>query len=153
MNDALKQEVALRDKTHLLPDVAFPADDKLYGYEKALSAAGATVLGFEQFGSYQGEWWSEVQFPNGERYFVNGCYGSCSGCDAFEAEFGWNAEDEPNYLHKLRDFGREYLTNCFTQEQALAEASKNLDWDSGAQEMVDWIKGRRTPQVTEPPHD
>lgn len=51
-------------------------------------------------------------------------------------------DDRPDYLHKLRDFGREYLTNCFTQEQAVAEASRNLEWDSDAQSMVDWIKAR-----------
>lgn len=142
MSQALKQEVALRDKTHLLSDVAHPVDDKLWGYEKAMTAAGVTVAAYEQFGSYQGAWWAKVIFPNGERYFVTGSYGSCSGCDAFEAEFGWNDDKEPNYLHKLRDFGREYLTNCFTHEQAIAEASKDLKWDSDAQTMVDWIKAQ-----------
>lgn len=27
---------------------------------------------------------------------MNGSYGSCSGCDAFQAEFGWNDD----YLEK-----------------------------------------------------
>lgn len=137
-----KQEVALRDKTHLLADVAFPVPKDLYGYEKALTAAGVAVTDFEQFGSYQGDWWARVRFPNGETYFVTGSYGSCSGCDAFDAEFGWNDDEKPGYLHRLRDFGREYLTNCFTPEQAIQEASRNLEWDSGAQQMVDWIKER-----------
>lgn len=142
MNEELKREIALRDKTHLLSDVAFPIDDKLYGYEAALTAAGVTVLCYEQFGSYQGEWWAQVQFPNGETYFVHDYFGSCTYCDAFEAEFDYDADKQPDYLHRLRDFGRNYLTNCFTKEQAIAEASKDLQWDQGAQAMVNWIQER-----------
>ena len=134
-----KQEIALRDKTHLLPDVAIPVPEDSWAYEKALRAAGVEVIAFEQFGSYQGEWWAQVRFPNGEVYFVPGSFGSCSGCDAFEAEFGYKDETKPDYLHRLRDFGRNYLTDCHTKEQAIAEASKNLEWDSGAQAMIDWI--------------
>lgn len=137
-----KQEVALRDKRHLLADIAFPVPDNLYGYEKALTAAGVKLLAFEQFGSYQGDWWAHVEFPNGESYFVNGSYGSCSGCDAFEAEFGWNDDKEPNYLHKLRDFGREYLSDCYTYEQALAKAAEHSSWDTEAETVINWIKQR-----------
>lgn len=137
-----KTEIALRNKLHLVCDEVGPVSDDLYGYEKALTAAGVKVLDFKQFGSYQGEWWAQVQFPNGEIYFVPGSYGSCSGCDSFDAEFGWSDDEKPDYLHRLKDFGRDYLQNCYAGDEAIKEASKNLDWDSDAEEMVAWLKSK-----------
>ena len=137
----LKQEVALRDWRHLVAtDVAAPVPEGSYGYEAALWAAGVKVLAFREFGSYQGEWWAKVEFPSGQIGWVSGEYGSCSGCDAFEGEFGYADSDTPNYLHRLRDFGREYLSNVSTFEQAVASASENLSWDHDAEEMVAWIQ-------------
>lgn len=138
-NLAKKQEIALRDKRHLLSDIAVPIPDDCWNYQLALHMTGVKVIGYEMFGSYQGDWWALVEFPNHERYFVGGSYGSCSGCDAFEAEFGWNDESKPDYAHRLRDFGLEYLTDCRTREQAVEEASHNLSWDHDAQGMVDWL--------------
>lgn len=144
MSTERKNEIAKRDWSHLVSaDVAAPPPEGSYGYTAALWAAGVEVLAFEQFGSYQGEWWAKVRFPNGAIGWVSGSYGSCSGCDAFEGEFGYDAEDKPDYLHRLRDFGRDYLTNVSTFEQAVQEASRHLDWDTSAQEMVDWIKGQQ----------
>ena len=54
------------------------------GYDDCLEAAGADVLDFERFGSYQGEWWALVRCA-GALGFVSGGFGSCSGCDAIEA--------------------------------------------------------------------
>lgn len=31
-------------------------------YENALKAAGAEILEFGQFGSYQGDWWAKVRY-------------------------------------------------------------------------------------------
>jgi len=56
------------------------------GYFEALEAAGAQVLASQTFGSYQGDWFAKVNY-NGSTAWVHGCYGSCSGCDAFCAEF------------------------------------------------------------------
>jgi hypothetical protein len=137
-----KNEIAERNKLHLLCDEVGPIPDDLYGYDKALAAAGVKVLDSENFGSYQGEWWAQVQFPNGEVFYATGSYGSCSGCDAFEGEFGWGDDDKPDYLHRLKDFGRGYLDNCFTLEAALKEASRNIEWDSDAAEMLTWLQGK-----------
>lgn len=92
-------------------------------YQEALEAAGAEVLVFEQFGSYQGDWLARVLYE-GQELYINGSYGSCSGCDAFEAEFGFDEQkcnvhiyqyDSPDcteckaaYQQKLADFGRRY---------------------------------------------
>lgn len=108
-------------------------------YAKSIEAAGAKVLDYEQFGSYQGDWWALVEY-NGRKGFVGGSYGSCSGCDAFEAEFSWNDEDRPDYQDRLRDFGKSYLDPLYSYEEALKSASENISWDHEATEMVNWIK-------------
>lgn len=126
-------------------------------YQEALEAAGAEVIEFGRFGSYQGDWWAKVRV--GEQLgWINGRYGSCSGCDAFQAEFGWSddgcnkheyaAKDDcvdclkvkADYNDKLKAFGSSYLDCLISQDEAEKEASRNLEWDSDAQEMVDFIK-------------
>ena len=106
------------------------------GYETALEAAGAEIIDFNEFGSYHGTWLAFVNYK-GETGIVEGSYGSCSGCDAFQAEFdyadkpeiregkfyrNWDtwdeececSEEEYNeiinaYNERLADFGRSYL--------------------------------------------
>lgn len=128
-------------------------------YQKAMEAAGAKIIAFEQFGSYQGDWWAKVEYEN-QIGWVHGSYGSCSGRDAFESEFGWDEEhcedhkynDTPtdckkcieikkNYEDRLIAFGECYL-DLISYEEAVSKASENLDWDGDAQEMVDWIKAQ-----------
>jgi len=109
------------------------------GYESAMRAAGANVLAFRHFGSYQGEWWALVEFE-GKKGFVSGWYGSCEMCDAFQMEFGYSY-DKPNYEERLAEFGRSYLDNIKTQESAIESASDNLSWDMEAESMVAWLKG------------
>lgn len=135
-----KNEIALRDWSHLVPaDVAHKPPENAYSYEAALWATGVKVLGYETFGSYQGDWWAKVEFPNHQVGFIHDYYGSCSGCDAFEAEFGWKDDESPAYLHRLKDFGRGYLSDINTFDQAIEKASENLKWDHDAQAMVDWL--------------
>lgn len=133
-------------------------------YQEALEAAGAQVLAFEEFGSYQGDWWALVKYE-GETGWVNGSYGSCSGCDAFEGEFGYSNgynggsgfwdyetdkyreptdEERKDYEARLADFGKTYLDGVMTQEQAEAAASANLQWDSDAPAMLDFIRKNGT---------
>lgn len=107
-------------------------------YEDALKAAGAVVHAFEEFGSYQGDWYALVSFK-GRTAFVHGAYGSCSLCDAFQAEFYGYGETTPE---KLAAFGLSYLDEdlLLSPEEALEHASRDLEWDMEAQYMVDWIK-------------
>jgi hypothetical protein len=118
-------------------------------YRSALEAAGATVRAFEEFGSYQGEWWALVEYE-GRRGWVNGSYGSCSGCDAFQAEFSFCDEERwddaagkyvpsSEYPAKLAEFGREYLNNIHSDQAALNAAAQNLEWDLEAEGMVKFI--------------
>jgi len=105
------------------------------GYRTALEAAGAVVHDMRLFGSYQGDWWADVTWK-GQRGFVTGSFGSCSYCDAFGSEFGY---DEPTE-ERLMLFGKDYLEDLKTPEQAIEIASRNLDWDCDAKDMVSWIK-------------
>lgn len=129
-------------------------------YHQALEAAGADVHAFGSFGSYQGDWWALLVTADGVRGWVHGSFGSCSGCDAFAAEFDYGTSDrcsdhtyenpmpdcdqcrgaESAYQVKLADFGKDYLTPLYTQEEAEKRAAENLSWDFDAQEMLDFIK-------------
>ena len=127
-------------------------------YETALKWAGAEVHCFECFGSYQGDWWAKVTYK-GETGWVTGSYGSCSGCDAFESEFGYGEGgcDNPHYspvescdackesakvyAEKLAEFGKGYLDDLvMSQADAEKKAEENIEWDSDAEPMLKWIK-------------
>ena len=94
----------------------------------------------------------------GLRGFVSGSYGSCAYCDAFESELGdfyeeceehrYDDKHEPceacdkakaGYAEAFVKFGAGYLEDIKTLEEAVKEASVNIDWDHEAQEMVDWL--------------
>jgi len=127
------------------------------GYREALERAGAKVLAFEEFGSYQGEWWAWVYY-NGRYGWVSGSFGSCSECDSFESEFGdlshKHGDGTRIYAHsdlnlvcpacidlheRLAEFGQQYLSGLMTTEKALEVASRNLSWDTEADAMVAFI--------------
>lgn len=103
------------------------------GYAEALKAAGAEVLGFEMAGGWQGNWVALLRV-GGELKALTGYYGSCSGCDAYQAEFGfeshvvvdhggaetWHEPEDPDHFvagcakceewrQKLAAFGAKYL--------------------------------------------
>jgi len=95
-------------------------------YEKCLQLAGAKVTAFEKFGSYQGNWWAKVKYK-GKTGWITRAFGSCSVCDAFEAEFG-----------------KGLLEDIISQEEAEKKASENLFWDMGARKMLDFIRKNAT---------
>jgi hypothetical protein len=64
-------------------------------YKLALELAGAEVLKYAEFGSYQGDWLAKVRYE-GKEGWVNDYFGSCSGCDAFLGEFAFSS-------HKCKD--------------------------------------------------
>lgn len=124
------------------------------GYQGALEAAGATVHTFDSFGDYQGSWLAKVTF-NGVTGWVQGGYGSCSGCDAFEAEMGYEPyDDSPDYAAekaewdaKLKRFGASYLHAIASHEEMVAEAQavvdrhKRDDWhDEDDDERLKFLK-------------
>ena len=104
------------------------------GYLESMEAAGATVHEFRHFGSYQGEWYAHITYE-GDTGWVRGTYGSCSGCDAFQDEFGWREDETPE---KLAEFGRtycetllpfgHYFLELYIQSQTDSESEKALRW-------------------------
>lgn len=133
-------------------------------YELAMEAAGAEVLAFQCFGSYQGDWWAKVSYQ-GQEFWIHGNYGSCSGCDAFQSEFDYGDDEHCEehryeygfdatkcaacqeailiYKTKLKEFGERYIfSNEFTQEEAEREATgepDSYDYDE-KQEQLEFIK-------------
>lgn len=129
-----------------------------YGYSGALQAAGAVVLEFRAFGSYQGDWYALVDYK-GERGWIRGCYGSCSHCDAFESEFGWSSDDgcdehpysshsdcadckakADEYQTRLASFGRSYCDGLQSADTICAELDERGEWDSESEEAARWIR-------------
>lgn len=132
-----------------------------YGYKGCMELAGATVHLFKEFGSYQGDWWAKVTYGSSTGW-IKGSYGSCSGCDAFQSEFDCESHDHDGGIYvsmyelstyynkncekcvelkgRLIKFGEGYLSYIYTQEEAEKEASRNMEWDSDAEEMLKFIK-------------
>lgn len=105
-------------------------------YRAALEAAGAEVHEFQEFGSYQGDWIAKVTFK-GETGFVRGSYGSCSGCDAFESEFGY---EDPT-PEQLASFGLPYLEGLYADTTALLrELDMGAKWDSDCEVAASWVR-------------
>ena len=108
-------------------------------YREALEAAGAIIFAFEEFGSYQGDWFAKVEYQ-GKRGWVTGYFGSCQICDAFEGEFGFTDEKQPDYTKRLTEFGEKYLEKIMSDREAKEEASKNSTWDTSVDEIVAFIE-------------
>lgn len=135
-------------------------------YDVAMKAAGAKVIEYKQFGSYQGDWWALVEFK-GHRGWVHASYGSCSGCDAFEAEMGWDSHSHSDndyvsvtdisswrndcetclgYRKKMVAFGADYLNSMMTQAEAESYLEKTIeewDWQDQGKEALAFIREPR----------
>ena len=99
------------------------------GYRDALEAAGLDVIDFRRFGSYQGVWIAIIS--NGmSLHAIRGHYGSCSGCDSWEAyesdTYCWSKYDKDHnsaecedcqyYDTRLVEFGQRYVDDMETIE-------------------------------------
>jgi hypothetical protein len=104
-------------------------------YQRALEAAGARILRFQYFGSYQGDWFALVEYNN-KKQVIHGYFGSCTICDAFQAEFGYEDEDE----EKLKEFGQGYLEHPIDLEDYIEKFTLQSEWDMDALEIVDFLK-------------
>lgn len=70
------------------------------GYSIIAWANGQTLVLYQEFGSYQGEWLMLAK--DGRQYAVyKGSYGSCSGCDDYQAV-------EPRTLSQAKEFAKGY---------------------------------------------
>lgn len=102
-------------------------------YRELAEAVCEEVYCFGEFGSYQGDWWAKIKY-NGQIGWIHGYYGTCAYCDWLSANYKLSEK-------KLKqEFITEYLDNILNQEQAEKEASRNIDWDLDAQDMLNFIK-------------
>ena len=121
-------------------------------YREALEAAGATLLDFGEFGTWEGNWIAHLA----DGRFVEGAFGSCSGCDAFESEFGLLdygcdahcrpneicgecAKKAANYARRLAIFGQTYLDSAEDYESIRQRFLEQSEWDYDAKEAVAWL--------------
>ena len=86
------------------------------GYHLALKAAGAEVIDTHYAGSYQGTWGSIVIY-NGKKGLVTGSYGSCSGCDAFQAEFDDYCYNAISYDAEKNTYTKDWGDTICTKEE------------------------------------
>ncbi len=109
-------------------------------YDSALAAAGADVLDFVEFGSYQGEWLALIRV-GGVLGVAEGSYGSCSVCDSFQSEFGWNDEEADDYQERLADFGNGYLP-AYTLDEMISKLERTIEEYSWGdyEEMLEKVK-------------
>lgn len=142
---------------------------KYVDYSDTLTAAGAKVIDYSSFGSYQGTWLALVEY-NGEKGIVEGYYGSCSHCDALQSEFDeWAQpfEKEGKYYKdygdeeitkdqydeywedleiRMKNFGEQYLKQGMNTKEYYQKMLENLnedDWfDSEKQEYCKWAIDR-----------
>jgi hypothetical protein len=109
-------------------------------YRKALEAAGARVLAFEHFGDWQGSWVALVEYQ-GQRGWVQGSFGSCDYCDAFQSQFDWDSDFAcEDVQSRLAQFGRTYLDDLQTTEQVLSHYDPHADWDEESDAAAFWIR-------------
>lgn len=90
-----------------------------------------------------------MTLPDGRKGLIKGYYGSCSGCDAFEAEFSFDFhdyQDHPDgtsqyefkedcekcqsHKAKLKAFGEGYFDSLQTPEELAKEYVENSYWSS-----------------------
>ncbi len=71
-----------------------------YGYPIIAWANGQKLIHYHEFGSYQGEWLMLAK-GDGEYFVYKDFYGSCSGCDDYQAE-------EPKTLSQAKKFAEKY---------------------------------------------
>ena len=108
-------------------------------YHWVLEEAGAIVHAFQDFGSYQGDWLAKVTYK-GKTGWIKDYYGSCSGCDAFESESGYEDRTKEDWHEFSIKFAKDYLEDIRTYEEVLKSCEKDIEWDMDAKEMVDWLK-------------
>jgi hypothetical protein len=109
----------MKEKSVMLPTKKFAGNR----YEIAAWARGQRTIYYVEFGSYQGEWLLVGRDDEKREYHVyKGDYGSCSGCDAYEARLGYGDEES---LENQIAFGREYDSFIEVPAQTAANLSAN----------------------------
>jgi hypothetical protein len=105
-----------------------------------LELAGARVIAYETFGSYQGDWLAKVEH-NGAVKWIHGSYGSCSGCDALEhalEDCEWDDEEGRN--QKMKEIGHNELMNPTPYRDIINRFKTDSEWDGDAIKAVEFLE-------------
>lgn len=114
------------------------------GYIETLKAAGAQVLDSKFTGSYQGSWGAIVIYE-GKKSLVQGSYGSCSGCDRFQAEF-----DRYDPCAPYQRDGKYYQDNDDYEEVEITKEVYDEHQEKIRQKMADFAQSYlKTPYYKE----
>ena len=109
-------------------------------YEDAIAKVpGVTVEWAKYFGSYQGRFCAKLKIDGKDTpEYVMDYYGSCSGCDSYEASFGYS--DDPTD-DQLISFATPYVEAALPLDDAIRELMpKPGQWyDTEDKEMLDYI--------------
>jgi hypothetical protein len=108
-------------------------------YKVCLEKAGAKVFAFQDFGSYQGNWFAFIEHQ-GKKYLVGGAYGSCSGCDAFAAEADYEDRTPTEWEALCKTFGEPYLNDPMDLGNEIKKFKEESSWDSDALEVVKFLE-------------
>lgn len=109
-----------------------------FNYEWALEMAGLTVLYFEEYGSYQGNWLAKVK--NGEEVgYIFDSYGSCSGCDHFKSNIDYKDRTIKEWQKWCKNFIKSYLP-LKTLDEVIGEVKEDIEWDTDARECFEFLK-------------
>lgn len=139
------------------------------GYAESIEANGLKVVEFKEFGSYQGTWIAKLD----DGRVIEGSYGSCSGCDAFQAEFDSYGDTEdhihdgkaesyysPEYQgavagcakcddfqRRLKTFGSSYAAGAIPLAQLIEiyekKVTSDYSWDDD-KEILAWLKSGKS---------
>ncbi len=104
-------------------------------YEGVLRLAGAKVLCYKRFGSWQGDWLAKVQYDS-KTFWVHGYYGSCTQCDAVDAIEAYSKDKRTDF----KELGQDYLDDPRDWKQLMRQAIEDSEWDSHSGAMVDFLK-------------
>jgi hypothetical protein len=112
-------------------------------YKSCLEAAGATVHDFTTIGDYQGTWYALVSY-GGVTGIASGSYGSCSGCDSYDAECERHWNEEGDGKDWQANFGRGYLDDIQNPKDFVAYHQERLvdasPWSKDeTKELLEWI--------------
>lgn len=112
--------------------------EDVYSYEDCFALyPGVTEVEAKYYGSYQGEFLCRIVY-NGEILYIHDWYGSCSGCDAFEAEFAWSSSKTKK---NLINFAKSYIGAALPKEKMIKYLEHELDeWDTEKREMLQDLK-------------
>lgn len=112
------------------------------GYQEAIEEAGAKVKEFVEFGSYQGTWMALLE----DGQVIEGSYGSCSGCDAYQSEFAWEDDEKDDYKERLKNFGQSYVEHACPLDVVLNQYAKKINgdyaWDDD-KEIYQWLLNKK----------